>query len=45
MIGANVRGVYLAPQNIPHAAALTFGNKVILYYWIETDINHVTLES
>ena len=23
--------MYLAPQNIPHAVVLTFGNKVILY--------------
>ena len=32
MIGVNVWGVYLAPQNIPRAiSVLTLGNKVILY--------------
>ena len=32
MIGVNVAGVYMAPQNIPSATVLTLGNKAALYF-------------
>ena len=36
MIGVNVLLVYLAPQKNPRAISVsTFGNKVVLYRWLE----------